>query len=459
MTGKYADRSLAALIVSAIVCAIFFGLVAAAGCASSQPAQMDDAPLTGEPAEAAAEFKDSDIVPVGDSPVLGAESAPVTIVAFSDFQCPYCERGSRTVAQLLKTFPEDVRVVFKHYPLPFHKQADEAAAAAVAAGNQGKFWEMHDWLFANQRLMAQHAAEFEDWAAEYAGLLKMDVERFRKDFNSPKTAAIIARDVALGQKLGVRGTPHFFINGERIAGARAFSTFVDVVKARLAQAESMKAGGAAPGEVYAKAVAANYDGGQPTPRAPSMKDAPAAADEPAPRVDTSKLTVDPDQVKGPKDAKVTVFVFADFQCPFCRRGDANLKEALAQVDEPVRVIYKHFPLPFHKQAVPAAKAAMAAGEQGKFWEMHDLLFASQRELGDEGIYVELAKKLDLDIDQFKEDMKKREFQEQINEDMFQGRSIGVRGTPAIVVDGTMIMGAQPTETFVEAIEEALSQKQ
>jgi len=165
-------------------------------------------------------------VDVAGSASKGASDAKVTIVEFSDFQCPYCSRVGPTLARILRDYPDDVRVVYKHLPLSFHKEALPAAKAAEAAGRQGKFWEMHDLIFANQRSL--NAAAYK----QHAETLGLDVERFEKDFASPEIAARVAKDAEQARTLGVSGTPGFFVNGRFLSGAQpydAFKTKIDEV--------------------------------------------------------------------------------------------------------------------------------------------------------------------------------------------------------------------------------------
>src|SRR5690554_3242522 len=203
-------------------------------------------------------FQDSDIIPIMRSPMMGPMSAKVTIVTFSDFQCPYCRRGAGTLSQIYKTFPEDTKIVFKQLPLSFHPQAEDAARASIAASRQGRFWEMHDWLFENQDAFREHDDDFKDWVAKYAGMLKLDVEKFLKDFDAQETTQIIERDLKLAAELKVEGTPAFFVNGERMNGALPFDEFAQVVEARRAQAEEKIGDGDVPPNLYASLVAENY---------------------------------------------------------------------------------------------------------------------------------------------------------------------------------------------------------
>jgi protein-disulfide isomerase len=392
-----------------------------------------------------------EMVPVDkDDAVKGADDALVTIVEFSDFQCPFCVRVQPSLARLTDTYGDKVRVVFKHYPLPFHNQADEAAKLSMAAQKQGKFWEMHDLLFENQSRLGEDGIFVE--LGEKVGLSKRQVE---KALANDAFDQRIKDDMKLADEIGARGTPNFFINGIQVLGAQPYEAFEEIVDEQIAVAEKLQKDENLSGDaLYKAAVAYNEE------NTPDQADDPAAGDdEPAPRVDTSELSIDRDQVKGPEDAKVTVFVFSEFQCPYCRVGAQSFEEALESVGDQVKVVYKHFPLPFHEQAKPAAKAAMAAGEQGKFWEMHDLLFKHQQALNEQGLFVELAEEIGLDVDKFKKDMQNPAFDKQIEADMKEGEALGVRGTPAFFIDGTRVIGAQPSSVFEEAINEALSEKQ
>jgi len=165
-------------------------------------------------------------IEIGDSPVKGKADAPVTIVVFSDFQCPYCAKLLPELQQVEKLYPEQVKVVFKHFPLSMHQYAQKAAAAAIAAGKQGKFWEMHDQLFANYNRLTDAKVE------EIAGGLQLDMEQFRKDWQDPQNRQIIQRDLQLGQQVQVRGTPTVYING-RLLQDRSLGGFRRLIEQGL----------------------------------------------------------------------------------------------------------------------------------------------------------------------------------------------------------------------------------
>ncbi|MCB0345280.1 MAG: thioredoxin domain-containing protein [Bdellovibrionales bacterium] len=178
------------------------------------------------------QFENPVKIDVAGSPVIGKENAPITVVEFSDFQCPFCKRGNQVMKDLLKEYPDDVKIVFKHLPLPFHQQAKPAAVAAIAAQQQGKFWEFHDELFENQESLTE--AKF----IEIATKLELDVDKFKKDMNNEAYEKQVADDMAVATQLGVRGTPGFFVNGVQVRGARPlpyFKELVDKWKERMAK--------------------------------------------------------------------------------------------------------------------------------------------------------------------------------------------------------------------------------
>jgi protein-disulfide isomerase len=167
---------------------------------------------------------------IGASYAKGPADAKVTIVEWSDFQCPFCSQAKDLIHQILDAYPKDVRFVFKNYPLPFHQQAMPASKAAIAAGKQGKFFEMHDKLFENQRALAPEKY------VEFATAIGLDVEKFKKDMEAPETAAQITSEMKEAGDVGVRGTPSFFINGKQPAG-RSFELYKSIIDEELKAAK------------------------------------------------------------------------------------------------------------------------------------------------------------------------------------------------------------------------------
>ena len=152
-------------------------------------------------------------IDIGNSPVKGPASAKITVIEFSDFQCPYCSKGKDTIEAVAKMYPNDVKIAFKNLPLPFHNEAMPSAKAALAAHKQGKFWEFHDALFANQGKLS---ASFYEETAKKLGL---NLEKFNADSNSPEIEAQIKAEMEVAQKNGIQGTPGFFVGGVAVKGA------------------------------------------------------------------------------------------------------------------------------------------------------------------------------------------------------------------------------------------------
>jgi protein-disulfide isomerase len=183
--------------------------------------------------------------PVGESPMHGQSDAWVTIVEVSDFQCPFCGRAVATLKQIEDTYKDDVRIVFKHNPLPFHQRAMPAALAAECAHEQNKFWPLHDKMFADQ-------THLEDKDLEgYAKGAGINVDKWKKCLTDPKVKSRIEGDQALANKLGARGTPAFFINGRFLSGAQPFPAFKTIIDEELKKAQGS---GINKKEYYAKVV-------------------------------------------------------------------------------------------------------------------------------------------------------------------------------------------------------------
>jgi protein-disulfide isomerase len=183
-------------------------------------------------------------IPVEGSPILGPDDAPITIVEFSDFQCPYCTRWHEdTYRQLLDAYPDQIRFVYRNYPLSFHQNAMLSAQAALCAGEQNQYWAYHDKLFAEKNLVNNPAGTALE-VATYVGFatdLELDTAAFETCLSSEKYVQQVQDDVAFANSLptengepAVSGTPTFFINGKRLVGAYPFPYFKEIIDAELA---------------------------------------------------------------------------------------------------------------------------------------------------------------------------------------------------------------------------------
>jgi len=187
-------------------------------------------------------------VPIDGSPVKGPESAPITIVEFADFECPHCGEFAPVLDKTVEQNKNNVRFAFKFYPLPGHPHADIAARAAIAAMNQGKFWEMHHALFVNQRHLGQTDLD------SYAKELGLDIGRFHADMQAQATTDRIAKDKKLGEDLMIQGTPSVFINGRSYDGHQDLAEWI---------ALDLQTLGAAPAASASSLPVATGDAGAP----------------------------------------------------------------------------------------------------------------------------------------------------------------------------------------------------
>ena len=189
-------------------------------------------------------------VPVGSSPVNGPADAWVTIVAFSDFECPYCATVQPTLATVLPEFGGDVRLVFKHFPLSMHRHARTAAVAATCAHAQGRFWEFHDLAFGEQAALFG-ASDFEAALASVATRSGLDVTALQACRAAPAADAGVIEDMTLGVRVGISGTPSFVVNGSLLVGARPASVFRAAIEAARTRA---RASGVPAAQYYEKVI-------------------------------------------------------------------------------------------------------------------------------------------------------------------------------------------------------------
>jgi protein-disulfide isomerase len=160
-------------------------------------------------------------------PSKGPANAPVTIVEFSDFECPYCVKAHATVKDLLAAYPEKIRLVYRDFPLPNHSKAPKAAEAAHCAADQGKYWEMHDKLFASADKLEPTDLK------THARSIGLDGGKFDKCLDSSEKAKTVEMHKKAGDDVGVSGTPAFFINGRQLAGAQPLEAFKAIVDQEL----------------------------------------------------------------------------------------------------------------------------------------------------------------------------------------------------------------------------------
>jgi protein-disulfide isomerase len=192
-----------------------------------------------------------------DDAYRGAAQPLVTIVEFSDFQCPFCGKFAETLAELERNYPDDVRVVFKQFPLPMHPDAELASMATIAAQQQGKFWAMHDRLFRNRTQLKR------DQLIDHATAVGLDAAPFETALDAEETKRRLDLEMMLGRQLGVRGTPSFFVNGRFQSGAMDPAALGQIIDEERAFAKTLIDAGARREAVYAHLMRAALVPGEP----------------------------------------------------------------------------------------------------------------------------------------------------------------------------------------------------
>lgn len=472
----------------------------------------------------------------------GPKDAKYVIVEFSDFQCPYCSRVAPLISGITKD-NKDVKVVFKHFPLSFHKMAKKASIATHCANEQGKFWELHDKIFANQKDL--NDANLEKWVKE----LKLDMKKYKTCSTSPETMKIIENDILLGSKLGVKGTPSIFLNNvqinattkdimneaieserNKVFGALTNDTIIakinkeeikwsDFLKENknfevLNKSEKMKKNYELYAQLLSKELskqileeAAKEDGLKTVDeyikkiidaiKEPTQEELKALYNKLKPKLQGKtfdeirpqlvqyskrekgqnavqlrmKKLSDKYKVKvtmplpvlpkfnintenspfiGKKDAEYTLVEFSDFQCPYCSKAAAFTEEILKKYPNKVKVVFKHFPLPFHKNARAASIAAQCSHKQGKFREFYNKAFQNQAKLTEEN-FIAWAKEFKLNIDDFKKCLKDSTIETKIDKDLQEGQNLGIQGTPTLYLNGVLYNSAHDLKSFSEFI--------
>ncbi len=397
-------------------------------------------------------------IPVGFTaegyPYRGVVDAPITLYEYSDFQCPFCNRYFiQTEPALDESYVRNgqVRVIFRDFPLvDLHPNAPAAHAAALCIADQGAalYWTMHARLFQTQsewEALADPLPYFADLVTEIGATQ----EPYTACVASGEKEEIVAQGVAEARAKGFSGTPSFeFV---REATDEAFSLI-----------------GAQPYEQFATMLDTLIAGGSPQTEAQAQgnEEIPfwATADGLLPDPDRPGVTMGGDYYRGNPNAKVVVIEFSDLQCPFCRKHTVEtqpiLDEQFVATDQ-ILWVFKHFPLSIHPQAPAAGAAAECAADQGKFWEMHERLFASTESwsISDPNpVFSDLAQQLALDMDEFTTCLTSEDAAQRVQEDMDAGLPF-VRGTPTFIVlyngQGSIIPGALPADRFTTILQEVV----
>ena len=405
--------------------------------------QAPEAPAAapaGQKPAAAPEEDDKTVwkVPVdAKDPVRGPADALVTVVEWSDFQCPFCKRVEPTLKQIRDTYAADVRFVWKDNPLPFHNRAKPAATLARMAydqkGDKG-FWAVHDAMYAE-------SADLQDAGLEkISGTVGLSWPSVKSAIDADKYKDQFSASGDLAMDLNARGTPHFFINGRRISGAQPFENFKKIIDDEETKTKALVAKGIPRAKVYDEIM---KDAKGPPP--PEKKEVPVAGKE--------------NPVKGSPTAKVVIQQFSDFQCPFCKRVEPTVDQIMQEYGSKVKVVWRNVPLDFHADAPLAAEAAYEAfvqkGNDG-FWKFHDKLYDKQPDIKRPTL-EQIAQEQGLDMAKFKAALDNSTHKDEIDKDKKIADAAGIRGTPGFTINGYFVSGAQPFQAFDKLIKLALKE--
>jgi protein-disulfide isomerase len=345
-----------------------------------------------------------------DDPALGNLTAQVTLVVFEDMECPFCAKLQGTLKKLREAYPTQLRIVFKHNPLPFHKNAELAANALEAARQQGKFWELHDVLLANHNKLSEDAIK------GHADALKLDRSKLDTLLAAKGGMDRIEADMEQAAALGARGTPNLFVNGKKFVGAKDESVLKPIIDAEIAAADKLLASGVKGTDLYESFIGRG-----------KLLDSLAS--------DQKQLAADVGAVRGPVGAAIHIVTFQDFQCPFSARLDPHIAEIEKEFEGRVKVSWVDFPLSdIHPMAQLYAEAGHEARKQGKFWKFHEVVMADNSKLDEAGLF-ERAKKAGLDTKALKAALDKHTHAEAVKNERALGDSLGVKGTPSVFVNG------------------------
>ncbi|HLT39285.1 MAG TPA: thioredoxin domain-containing protein [Enhygromyxa sp.] len=394
---------------------------------------------------------------------LGGEQPLVTIVVWSDYACAPCGRTWKVMQHLVEDYGDDLRVVYRAGTVPGFQHGERAAEAAYAAGEQGKFWEMHWRLF-------EHPDDFSrPVLLGHAKAIGLDMAKFMDDLDTGRFSGRRVRDRRQATELGLSPLPAAFANGLFVLGFKDEAGWHALIDREIVSARKMLQDGIARADIYEEfmrtAKRGRVDEGDQSnadlERLRAEQLAKAEAQKPGALAgpDAEQRYAVPTGAPGfgPADAPVVIVEFVDYQCPYCLKAHAEVIPALReQFPDDVRIEIRHLPLEIHPAAAAAARAALTADEQGKFGEFHEALFSGDRGSLGFATFVKVAEQLGLDVERFERDFQTRAVGERLAVDVLLARRLGVQGTPGFFVNGRYVDGARNAATFARMVDEELA---
>ncbi len=381
-------------------------------------------------------------VPAGFAPAerpnstLGADDATLTMYEWCDYGYPNCiVYANDILPELQKKYVDTgkLRIVHKEFPAAGGDPSVVASLAAQCAGRQDRYQDMSKWLYRdtswNTGVVTSTIEAMENAAAD----MGLDADAFKTCMDEQETLDDVKQDYFEARDLEFHDLPGVVVGGHLIQDGVSADDLNTVIDALLQKNET----GSLPDTVV------------------------TVTPSPTPDTDFEPETI---AVMGSPDATVTIVEFTDYQCPFCQRHSLQtlpqIKKEYVDTGK-VKYVLKNFPLTqIHPHAISAAEAAECAGEQGKYWEMHEKLFSEQKQWAGSNdasaVFKSFAKELGLDEKAFDECMTSERYKDKIMADQKEGIAAGVTGTPAFFINGQFISGAQPFQVFQQMIEQALA---
>ncbi|MBK7829816.1 thioredoxin domain-containing protein [Nannocystis sp.] len=401
-------------------------------------------------------------VPLGpDDHPQGGALPLVTVVVYSDYACPPCARTSKVLEHLLEDYGDDLRVVFRSLTVPGFADGERAAEAALAAGAQGQFWAMHRRLFSEPRFDRVTLKA-------HAEALGLDVPRFLDDLELGAFSALRAQHRRQAISLGIYFGPVALVNGRPVIGYRDEAAWHELLDEEILAARTRMQAGTPRADLYATFQAdagtgpIDLDDEQAEMRRQLAERFPVDINElPADFVRAEAGRRYPVDLLGapsigPADAPVTLVVFVDFACPHCRRAAEALRLLPARYPNDLRVVFRHLPLPAHRSAEGAARAAIAAEAQGQFWPFCQRLLTLERPSLGRDTFLAIARDLGLDEARFLADLDGPGAAARVREDMLHARRLGLDSTPAFFLNGRYISGYRDIDALAADIDVELS---
>lgn len=383
-------------------------------------------------------------VSLGALPTKGPVDAPVTIVEWSDFACRYCQTVRAQLEALEHAYPRQLRWAYRQFPLDDANSLLQEAVIAAAA--QGAFWQLHDRLFSWQGRATR--GDLRQLARE----LGLDVVAFDAALATHVHREAVLADMDAALALGVAGTPAFFVNGRPVLGNQPLEAFVAIIEEELAAARRLTASGVAAADHYQWLMARASAGPIAADvRMPGRAAGPTHDNGAPPKLIAGGAPAS--RRWGAADPSVHIVMWSDLECSFCARQLPTLLRVAGAYPGDVAVSYRHYPLAMHAQASLAAQASEAAAAQGKFWPFVSHILASTRR-PEVAQLMEAARAAGLDLVAFKRALARGTHKAVIDDELAIARTLGLSGTPALIINGTLYDGALDEAPLRKAIEHA-----